>query len=145
MTKAEYQEYLRSTHWIKRAEEVRWKRKRCADCGLGRSWAHLLTGQALNVHHLETGYERLGAERDEDLVLLCWVCHAKRHGLPAEYGRGEGTERIGDRWRMLGTIPSFTRECDLCSAAVGPRYFDLSERERELKEWVCNDCLRSAA
>lgn len=144
MTKAEYQEYLKTPHWIELAESTRSRRKRCADCGLGRSWARLLTGQALNVHHLPSGYEHLGAELAEDLVVLCWVCHAKRHGLSAEYGLDHGG-KFGDRWKMPDVVGWRIRHCDLCSAANGPRYYDLAEYERELKQWICFDCLRNAA
>lgn len=51
-----------------------WK---CHDCGWGARVNH---GRHLEVHHLH--YDSLGREQPEDLVVLCNVCHGKRHGLP---------------------------------------------------------------
>lgn len=65
-----YRSYLKSDEW----KSVR-RRKlfdadfKCERCGR-------LTG--LEVHHKT--YDRLGAERMEDLAVLCRVCHRQEHG-----------------------------------------------------------------
>lgn len=38
----------------------------------------------VGLHHMN--YEHLGYERDEDLVPLCWNCHAEYHTI---YGKGD--------------------------------------------------------
>ena len=66
-----YVEYLTTTGWRVRA----WNAKAaagwvCQECG---------SDGPLEVHHLN--YARVGHERDEDLIVLCDECHARRHGL----------------------------------------------------------------
>ncbi len=69
-----YAEYLRSQEWRKRRETIiRQRGKKCERCGTGRY-------TTVQVHHLT--YERVGAENDDDLVLLCRNCHRQLHGLP---------------------------------------------------------------
>ena len=60
-----YLTYIESEAWRKRKREVIAARGRaCERCG---------ERKGLQLHHLT--YERLGAEWDEDLVLLCERCH----------------------------------------------------------------------
>ena len=64
----DYLRYLRSPEWQARRRAV-WSRAkgRCERCGApGR-----------DVHHLT--YERVGAERLDDLRLLCRRCHCLAH------------------------------------------------------------------
>ncbi len=99
-----YRAYLRSPHWqatrrriLDRAADHCEKCGRfCGDYPHGEDWPcgdvdgcewcgfYLLRDgsnevngdlehMSLEVHHLT--YERLGAERDEDLQALCWSCH----------------------------------------------------------------------
>lgn len=98
-----YREYLKTPHWlalrariVARADEhcewcgrfcgrnphPGWNRNlRCGneDCRWCLFYVDLEDGhrelehQSLEVHHKT--YERLGAERDEDLAAICWTCH----------------------------------------------------------------------
>jgi 5-methylcytosine-specific restriction endonuclease McrA len=71
LTGVRYREYLISREWaLKRLSIFKKRGRRCESCGVT---------QHLTLHHLR--YERLGAERDDDLVVLCWPCHQKRHQL----------------------------------------------------------------
>ena len=64
-----YQKYLQSDRWeyVRRCALNRSKYD-CKKCG---------HRDALDVHHLS--YERLGNERDEDLIVLCRRCHKDLH------------------------------------------------------------------
>ncbi len=67
-----YTDYLRTPHWRRRrAAKIRAAGGRCQLCGRGGS------GTLLDVHH--NTYERLGEERDEDLIVLCRECHSRHH------------------------------------------------------------------
>lgn len=65
----EYQQYLQSDHWIYFRNKI--KKDRGNQCEKCRS------SLFLNVHH-ET-YKRLGAEKPEDVLLLCRDCHVEQH------------------------------------------------------------------
>jgi 5-methylcytosine-specific restriction endonuclease McrA len=67
-----YDEYLASDYW----QGVRYLMLKaagfkCQECGAN--------DKPLHVHHLT--YQRLGRERDEDLVVLCESCHRGKHGI----------------------------------------------------------------
>lgn len=66
-----YDSYLQSKHWKTFSAAYRKKHKRCCEfCGsIGRT----------ELHHIT--YERLGRERNSDVVLLCEDCHAEIHVL----------------------------------------------------------------
>lgn len=69
-----YGAYIRSGAWdIVRFERMRIDAYRCQICG---------DGTDLQVHHMT--YERLGAERMDDLVTLCGFCHELVHRLAAD-------------------------------------------------------------
>lgn len=67
---AAYRRYLLSDWW-----KTRKRRKissvgcKCENCGT--------SGVILHVHHLS--YQRLGAELDSDLEVLCELCHKSKH------------------------------------------------------------------
>ena len=62
---AEYLDYMRSSAWRERRQRaLKQACYRCQICG---------EGGKLEVHH--STYENLGHERDEDLIVLCWLCH----------------------------------------------------------------------
>lgn len=74
--KKDYSAWLETPEWqeireraLERAEFC------CTDCGATRK---------LQVHHLT--YANVGAERPEDLVVVCEECHLVRHGLLPEWG-----------------------------------------------------------
>jgi hypothetical protein len=70
-----YAEYLQTDHWRGvQARAIKADRYRCRLCN---------SPDDLNVHHRT--YQRLGAERPDDLITLCQGCHAKFHGkMPSE-------------------------------------------------------------
>ena len=64
-----YRDYLATEHWqIMRAHVLSRAKNRCELC---------YSPKQLNVHHKT--YERLGAEDESDLIVLCRRCHAKFH------------------------------------------------------------------
>ena len=66
-----YHEYIHSELWRSRAAEAICKAGyRCQQCG---------SIARLQVHH--NAYNRLGAELDSDLGVLCDSCHKKLHNL----------------------------------------------------------------
>jgi hypothetical protein len=66
-----YWRYLRSAHWIiRRRLALAAAEHRCFYCG---------ATDDLEVHHLT--YKRRGCELDEDLLVLCPICHACAHGI----------------------------------------------------------------
>lgn len=70
---ASYDDYLRSPHWLRL--KARYKRSRRWQCVCGER-------KFLQLHHVT--YERLGAERLEDLRPLCQTCHTLLHQLVDE-------------------------------------------------------------
>ena len=65
----DYKTYLQSEEWRKR-------RKRALD-RVGYRCERCSSKRVLHVHHLT--YERLGAEWDQDLEVLCETCHQGEH------------------------------------------------------------------
>lgn len=65
-----YTEYLTSDAWRRLAGEA--KARAGYECILCASSSHL------EVHHRT--YARIGRERLEDLIVLCWQCHRRHHG-----------------------------------------------------------------
>ena len=70
LSRLPYPEYLRSPHW----QRVRQRKLAIAGYQCHRCWT---TDDRLDVHHLT--YDRLGREADDDLEILCALCHAKEH------------------------------------------------------------------
>lgn len=68
-TQMPYSEYLKGDHWQQRREQaLKRAENHCQVCG---------ATERLEVHH--NTYERLGHERDADLVVLCRTCHRMFH------------------------------------------------------------------
>lgn len=68
-----YAAYLRTNHWQhKRLMALRRAGWRCQVCNEEAS-----KGKPLDVHHRT--YERRGAERAEDVIVLCRRCHELFH------------------------------------------------------------------
>lgn len=66
----EYKEYIVSSSWKqKRWVAIQRANNRCQRCGKS------IKEVPLQVHHLT--YDRLGCERDEDLLVVCAPCHEK--------------------------------------------------------------------
>jgi hypothetical protein len=67
-----YELYLQSDWWrARRLVALDRAGHRCQLCDK-------TTATQVDVHH--RSYERLGAEREEDLIVLCRPCHARHHG-----------------------------------------------------------------
>lgn len=65
----EYKQYIASAAWRKRRTLLLKERgNRCERCGIFR-----FGRGELQIHHLT--YERLGAERKDDLQVVCCFCH----------------------------------------------------------------------
>lgn len=64
-----YDEYLGSAHWLGLRQRLAGPSSRCFVC----------RGSRVQLHHIT--YERLGHERDDDLVRLCEGCHRRTHYL----------------------------------------------------------------
>lgn len=100
-----YLAYLNSPHW-------RWVRNRalkrvayrCERCDAKRD---------LQVHH--KSYERLGAERPDDLEVLCFSCHADHHvAEPADPGLGIYLKLVSEIlsanvWKTVADISEETK------------------------------------
>ena len=77
MNRAAYQQYLRSPWWRERSRiAVAMAGRRCEFRAVNDS-ARCTAVNGLEVHH--RNYERLGAERDADLEVLCRLHHLARH------------------------------------------------------------------
>lgn len=64
-----YTDYLNSEHWLHFRREILSTRRCCQNCAS--------TNNTLNVHHKH--YRTVGAERQEDVILLCQDCHLRFH------------------------------------------------------------------
>jgi 5-methylcytosine-specific restriction endonuclease McrA len=85
----EYNRYINSQQWKqKRALALKAAQYRCQHCGFSK-WT-----KTLEVHHLT--YERLGAERPDDLIVLCEECHKKADEARARMGRKKSQEALDD-------------------------------------------------
>ena len=70
--KKSYEDYLNSIEWKQKAEDIKFDRDfRCQLCNVS-GYVKLL-----HVHH--NTYERLGKEKDSDLIVLCCDCHKLFH------------------------------------------------------------------
>jgi len=128
ITKAHYEEYLKTEHWVLFALKIRKERKNCQDCGISAEEARKRDRQNLNVHHLT--YERIGHELPEDVVAICRYCHAKRHGC-------EGIYELAQSKSMARITQGSQQACEICGILNGPTYYNVDE---VLPVWVCSDC-----
>jgi len=66
----EHKRYIKSDKWdFKRKKILKKANYTCQSCGKKHT--------KLEVHHKT--YQRLGNEKDEDLIVLCSTCHKKEH------------------------------------------------------------------
>lgn len=72
LKKIDYKAYINSEEWKRKAKKIRRRDGlRCRLCHTNSTELH--------VHH--STYERLGFEKDNDLITLCKNCHSKFHNL----------------------------------------------------------------
>ena len=65
--------YRQTKHWKNiRAKLVKLSKRVCHGC-----WKRIPNNKIVNVHHLT--YEHRGEERYEEVEVLCFPCHQKRH------------------------------------------------------------------
>jgi 5-methylcytosine-specific restriction endonuclease McrA len=77
---ADYAEYLQSDRWkAKRAYYLNRALGRCQLCNKAGG----PNGRGLHVHHRT--YDRVGAELDADVIVLCRECHERHHDHIAEH------------------------------------------------------------
>lgn len=67
--KLTYEEYINSVMW--------WLRKKRALISANYRCIKCKSQIDLQVHHLT--YDNLGEEKDEDLIVLCEICHIQEH------------------------------------------------------------------
>lgn len=72
-----YTEYIHSEQWHALAKRVREKNPRCSLCNRPKLTQSKRKTVILHTHHRT--YERLARERDDDLTVLCEVCHKLFH------------------------------------------------------------------
>lgn len=103
----EYLAYIRSPLWRKRRKALIQERNHtCGKCGLFRFGA----GE-LQVHHLT--YDRLGHEKDTDMLVVCRHCHGladeeRKVKVAADSARrlddarfeGWARAKYGDEWHL---------------------------------------------
>lgn len=74
----DYYSYINSPEWRKtRDEAIDYHGEHCARCGAEPGEKDMDGWVRLEVHHKT--YARLGAEKMEDLEVLCRSCHAEEH------------------------------------------------------------------
>jgi hypothetical protein len=106
MTKARYQEYLKTAHWLQLRELKLAQQPYCEYCR---------SPYRLHIHHRV--YD-LYHEQLEDLQTLCNDCHERKHKGHCTIKR-KGSARCADCWRYDAT--SYT--CNpLLGAKLIPRY-----------------------
>jgi hypothetical protein len=67
-----YNEYIKSSGWMAKAQAAKQRAgQKCQLCGAKRKDVQL------DTHH--NTYQRLGREKNTDLLVLCEPCHAKHH------------------------------------------------------------------
>lgn len=85
MNSRDYATYIANDDWKRRREPlIRAHRSKCCLCGIPRGLTQAFDGQDLNVHHLESGYQRIALgeeERPEDVEVRCHLCHQGEHGF----------------------------------------------------------------
>ena len=88
-----YNTVIASKRWRRlRAKRLEKCNHRCERCGWKKeSWDKTRT---LDLHHKT--YERLGAEREEDLELVCSLCHEKADRERAAEGRRRSADALYD-------------------------------------------------
>lgn len=106
MRHEEYLEYLKSEAWkVRRKWKLDQAGNRCQVCNAGGE---------LHVHHRT--YERVGEERDNDLTVLCEMCHTIFHDRipkppepkPAAPTRDPKARRFADWWERYPKQSEFT-------------------------------------
>jgi 5-methylcytosine-specific restriction endonuclease McrA len=92
-----YDYVITSPRWRKlRQRLLRTRGRRCQHCGVDQAKRYL------QLHHVS--YDRLGFERDEDLLVLCRSCHQRadraRELAALDQARFEGwaAKVYGERW-----------------------------------------------
>jgi 5-methylcytosine-specific restriction endonuclease McrA len=83
MDKSKYQKYVKTDCWSLRRQQYLKGHTSCEACG---------QRIALQVHHLT--YERLGSERDDDLLAVCENCHRMFHGMDGATPKTWAVQRL---------------------------------------------------
>lgn len=141
MNRVDYKAYLASREWAVLKEQVRLRsRDYCERC---------LTAPRQETHHLT--YERIGAERLEDLLGVCSPCHAylsaksnvdpcnvpRRDRLelaPTAFAVQPAPEDCLKVWRCVCGVSNHPADarCDGCFKVRNPEVF--------VGPWMCTTC-----
>lgn len=116
--KALYDRYLASAHWKEqRAAALERAENSCQVC---------CRSKRLQVHHRT--YERVGAERPADLIVLCAQCHSLFHdkGSWGKPSRPKKKRRRGGRQGRALT-PKISQMIDLLEQHVPPGTYTIAE------------------
>ncbi len=120
MNKSEYQTYLASREWALKREAVRQRAgNKCERC---------IVGPCDQVHHLT--YERIGAEKLEDLQALCVGCHEFLSGKP----RSLDPKSLAEHEAII-LLERLLNTEELVVERV-KKYFYRQERVRQLRELI---------
>jgi 5-methylcytosine-specific restriction endonuclease McrA len=86
-----YNKVIASSYWEKLRQRFLEKHDfKCCRCG----WQKTYLDKSRNIELHHKTYERLGKERDEDLELVCSVCHVKADRERAEQGRRRAEDAL---------------------------------------------------
>lgn len=111
-----YRDYLQSKHWLDFRKEILKVRNRCQRCG---------TKSSLNLHHKH--YRCLGKEKNEDIIVLCELCHDSYHKKRKwikKYQAGNAlnfTEATA-KDRIIFNASNVLRKCGRCGGEHGVFY-----------------------
>lgn len=110
--RSRYSTYITSPEWFARRERwlEQWKTRHRAQAARGLGPACVIAGcewslEAGDLHHVT--YQRLGAERYEDLVPMCRSHHSRFHDI---YDTHPAWRRMGRHAATRGIITALRRE-----------------------------------
>lgn len=93
-----YQEYLKSLRWIKKATQFKKDHPLCQRC----------ENKTQDVHHRT--YQRIGHEKNDDLIALCRDCHDLTHKYIKSLPRKVQTDGLFDAHEKIGKCVVLKKE-----------------------------------
>ncbi len=146
MARLNHAEYLASENWkVRRARSLYLAQNRCQSPTCTQSYLRSLTdlellneiaerlpshAYRLEVHHLT--YERLGAEWDDDLIVLCPACHRGQHGIPEPRATWSVSMADAVAGALLRLVPAAKPDKQSRAAPTLEQFRTVDEQLREL-------------